>query len=121
MSITIPELAPPLQTSAPHQREDVWPPTYDVACNRTKWFILVPPVGAGTSFPHNSGKSDVSQPGSRLSNHLTTDLQWNRISSLVPSGPEAETLPLGHRGLCKLQWTLCTVWVREYRKTAVEE
>ncbi|GBM77052.1 hypothetical protein AVEN_79063-1 [Araneus ventricosus] len=29
-----PELAPPsLKTSAPHQREDVWPPTYDLAFN----------------------------------------------------------------------------------------
>ncbi|GBL91622.1 hypothetical protein AVEN_21696-1, partial [Araneus ventricosus] len=25
MTRTTPELAPPLQTSAPHQREDVWP------------------------------------------------------------------------------------------------
>ncbi|GBN77542.1 hypothetical protein AVEN_247067-1 [Araneus ventricosus] len=28
----------------------------------------------------------------------TADLQWNRASSLGPSGPDAETLPLGHRG-----------------------
>ncbi|GBM36261.1 hypothetical protein AVEN_71966-1 [Araneus ventricosus] len=28
-----PELAPPLQTSTPHQQEDVWPPTCDLACN----------------------------------------------------------------------------------------
>ncbi|GBM65030.1 hypothetical protein AVEN_68951-1 [Araneus ventricosus] len=28
----------------------------------------------------------------------TADLQWNRVSSLEPSGPKAETLPLGHRG-----------------------
>ncbi|GBM78302.1 Solute carrier family 12 member 1 [Araneus ventricosus] len=26
------------------------------------------------------------------------DLQWNRVSSREPSGPEAEALPLGHRG-----------------------
>ncbi|GBN01498.1 hypothetical protein AVEN_20697-1 [Araneus ventricosus] len=32
MKRTTPELAPPLQTSAPHQREDVWPPTYDLTC-----------------------------------------------------------------------------------------
>ncbi|GBM24450.1 hypothetical protein AVEN_41098-1 [Araneus ventricosus] len=25
--------------------------------------------------------------------------QWNRVSNLEPSDPEAETLPLGHRGL----------------------
>ncbi|GBL97102.1 hypothetical protein AVEN_254138-1 [Araneus ventricosus] len=34
MTRTPPGLAPPLQTSAPHQREDVWPPTYDLTCNR---------------------------------------------------------------------------------------
>ncbi|GBM58174.1 hypothetical protein AVEN_163941-1, partial [Araneus ventricosus] len=28
----------------------------------------------------------------------TADLQWNRVSNLEPSGPKAETLPLGHRG-----------------------
>ncbi|GBO22631.1 hypothetical protein AVEN_181599-1 [Araneus ventricosus] len=28
----------------------------------------------------------------------TADLQWNRVSNLEPSGPRAETLPLGHRG-----------------------
>ncbi|GBO13960.1 hypothetical protein AVEN_107646-1 [Araneus ventricosus] len=26
------------------------------------------------------------------------DLQWNRVSSLEPSGPEVGILPLGHRG-----------------------
>ncbi|GBM34840.1 hypothetical protein AVEN_208042-1 [Araneus ventricosus] len=67
MTRTTPELAPALQTSAPHQREDVCPSTQDLACNR-------PP---------------------------TTDLQWNRVSNLEPSGPEVETLPLGHRGLQK--------------------
>ncbi|GBM34019.1 hypothetical protein AVEN_166450-1 [Araneus ventricosus] len=30
MTRTTPELAPPLQTSAPHQQEDVWLHTYDV-------------------------------------------------------------------------------------------
>ncbi|GBN37845.1 hypothetical protein AVEN_256026-1 [Araneus ventricosus] len=29
----------------------------------------------------------------------TADLQWNRVSNLEPSGPKAETLPLGHSGL----------------------
>ncbi|GBL81074.1 hypothetical protein AVEN_83148-1 [Araneus ventricosus] len=27
-----------------------------------------------------------------------TDLQWNQVSNLEPSGPEAETLSLSHRG-----------------------
>ncbi|GBN98974.1 hypothetical protein AVEN_44470-1 [Araneus ventricosus] len=63
MARTTPELAPPLQTSTPHQREDAWPP-------------LMIQSGAG---PYSA------------------DLQWNRVSSLEPSGPKAETLPLGHR------------------------
>ncbi|GBO31769.1 hypothetical protein AVEN_150738-1 [Araneus ventricosus] len=29
----------------------------------------------------------------------TADLQWNRVSNLKPSDPEAETLPLGHLDL----------------------
>ncbi|GBN62359.1 hypothetical protein AVEN_244227-1 [Araneus ventricosus] len=29
----------------------------------------------------------------------TTDLLWNRVTNLGPSGLEVETLPLGHRGL----------------------
>ncbi|GBO34821.1 hypothetical protein AVEN_205819-1 [Araneus ventricosus] len=35
MTRTTPELAPPLQTSAPHQREDVWLHTYDLMRNRS--------------------------------------------------------------------------------------
>ncbi|GBL90968.1 hypothetical protein AVEN_184370-1 [Araneus ventricosus] len=29
----------------------------------------------------------------------TTNLQWNQVSNLEPFGSEADTLPLGHRGL----------------------
>ncbi|GBN54015.1 hypothetical protein AVEN_253051-1 [Araneus ventricosus] len=29
------KMAPPLQTSALHQQDNVWPPTYDLACNRS--------------------------------------------------------------------------------------
>ncbi|GBM68153.1 hypothetical protein AVEN_16436-1 [Araneus ventricosus] len=32
--MTMPELALPLHTSEPHQREVVWPPTYDLTYNR---------------------------------------------------------------------------------------
>ncbi|GBO05121.1 hypothetical protein AVEN_234739-1 [Araneus ventricosus] len=32
----------------------------------------------------------------------TPDLQWKRVSNLELSGPEANTLPLGHRGLTRL-------------------
>ncbi|GBM20979.1 hypothetical protein AVEN_9683-1 [Araneus ventricosus] len=28
------ELEPPLQASAPHQREDIWPLAYDLECNK---------------------------------------------------------------------------------------
>ncbi|GBO09547.1 hypothetical protein AVEN_209446-1 [Araneus ventricosus] len=35
--MTTPELAPPLQTSAPHRREDLWSPTYDLTCNRSQY------------------------------------------------------------------------------------
>ncbi|GBM47242.1 hypothetical protein AVEN_133537-1 [Araneus ventricosus] len=61
-----PELAPPLQTSAPHQREDVWPPYVGFNVQQAPY---------------------------------TTALQWNRVWNLDPSGTEADTLPLGHRGL----------------------
>ncbi|GBM22983.1 hypothetical protein AVEN_172331-1 [Araneus ventricosus] len=37
MTRTTPELASPLQTSPPHQREDVRSPTYDLACNRSTY------------------------------------------------------------------------------------
>ncbi|GBN00455.1 hypothetical protein AVEN_203538-1 [Araneus ventricosus] len=66
MTRTTPELGLPLQTFAPHQHQDVWPPTYDLTRNR----------------PTN-----------------TADLQWNRVPSLGPSVPGAETLPLSHRDL----------------------
>ncbi|GBM10950.1 hypothetical protein AVEN_171435-1, partial [Araneus ventricosus] len=33
MTRTTPKLAPSLQTSALHQCEDVWHPTFDLACN----------------------------------------------------------------------------------------
>ncbi|GBL67765.1 hypothetical protein AVEN_69387-1 [Araneus ventricosus] len=34
MTRPTPELAPPLQASAPHQREDFWPPTFDLTRSR---------------------------------------------------------------------------------------
>ncbi|GBO27125.1 hypothetical protein AVEN_15003-1, partial [Araneus ventricosus] len=34
MTRATPEQASPLQTSSPHQWEDIWPSTYDLACNR---------------------------------------------------------------------------------------
>ncbi|GBN75578.1 hypothetical protein AVEN_162114-1 [Araneus ventricosus] len=34
MTRTTPELAPPIQISAPHQKEALWPRTYDLTFNR---------------------------------------------------------------------------------------
>ncbi|GBM67801.1 hypothetical protein AVEN_216249-1 [Araneus ventricosus] len=34
MTRTTPQMAPPLQTFAPHRREGVYPLTYDLMCNR---------------------------------------------------------------------------------------
>ncbi|GBN78905.1 hypothetical protein AVEN_31800-1 [Araneus ventricosus] len=70
MTKTTPGVAP--QAYAPHQREDVWPPPSDLTGRRSQW-------------------AKIAQ--------YTTDLQWNRVSNLQPSGPEVKTLPLGHSGL----------------------
>ncbi|GBL87125.1 hypothetical protein AVEN_218808-1 [Araneus ventricosus] len=51
MTRTTPELAPPLQTSAPHQREDVWPTTYDLACNRPNTRRIFSGIGFRTWIP----------------------------------------------------------------------
>ncbi|GBO43580.1 hypothetical protein AVEN_253457-1 [Araneus ventricosus] len=59
MTRTTPELAPSLQNSTPHQREDVW--------------------------------------ALRMIQRATGPIHGG--SSVEPSGPKAETLPLGHRGL----------------------
>ncbi|GBO42487.1 hypothetical protein AVEN_200738-1 [Araneus ventricosus] len=34
MTRKTPQPAPALQTSVPHQQEDVWPPAHDLMCNR---------------------------------------------------------------------------------------
>ncbi|GBM37400.1 hypothetical protein AVEN_28350-1 [Araneus ventricosus] len=47
MTRTTPELAPPLQTSAPHQREDIWLHTYDLMCNRS----IIPRIFIGIGSP----------------------------------------------------------------------
>ncbi|GBM73519.1 hypothetical protein AVEN_144301-1, partial [Araneus ventricosus] len=38
MTRMTPELAPPLQASAPHQREDVWPPA-SATCLHARWIF----------------------------------------------------------------------------------
>ncbi|GBL78861.1 hypothetical protein AVEN_48849-1 [Araneus ventricosus] len=51
MTRTTPELAPPLQTSAPHQWEDVWLPTYDLACNTPNTRPIFSGIGFQTWNP----------------------------------------------------------------------
>ncbi|GBM36268.1 hypothetical protein AVEN_160958-1, partial [Araneus ventricosus] len=48
MTRTTPELVHPLYISAPHQREDVQPPTYDLACN---WPMIFSGIGFRTWNP----------------------------------------------------------------------
>ncbi|GBN31121.1 hypothetical protein AVEN_10492-1 [Araneus ventricosus] len=48
MTGTTPELAPPLQTSALPQREDVWTPAYDLTCNRPNTRRIFRRIGSGT-------------------------------------------------------------------------
>ncbi|GBM56615.1 hypothetical protein AVEN_155957-1 [Araneus ventricosus] len=38
-----------------------------------------------------------NRPTRRYKPVYTVDLQWNRVWNFLPSGPEAKTLPLGHR------------------------
>ncbi|GBM23993.1 hypothetical protein AVEN_217934-1 [Araneus ventricosus] len=45
------ELATPLQTSAPHQREGVWPHTYDLTCNRPTTRLIFSGIGFRTWSP----------------------------------------------------------------------
>ncbi|GBM80762.1 hypothetical protein AVEN_10628-1 [Araneus ventricosus] len=51
MTRTTPELATPLQTSAPHKREDVCPSTYDLSCNRPNTRRIFSGVGFPTWIP----------------------------------------------------------------------
>ncbi|GBN39766.1 Transposable element Tcb2 transposase [Araneus ventricosus] len=46
MTRTTLELTAPLQTSTPHQREDIWPPTYDLACSTTDKWNRAPNLGS---------------------------------------------------------------------------
>ncbi|GBM46669.1 hypothetical protein AVEN_261049-1 [Araneus ventricosus] len=52
MTRTTPELAPPLQTSAPHQLKNVWPLTYDLACNSPNTRRIFRGIGFRT-WPQN--------------------------------------------------------------------
>ncbi|GBM62867.1 hypothetical protein AVEN_38398-1 [Araneus ventricosus] len=80
MTRTAAELAPPLQTSAPHQ--SFAPTCYQALLSyrqEEKTWTGLPQV-------------DESKKGD------DADLQWNQISNLEPSGSEAEALPLDLRG-----------------------
>ncbi|GBN39077.1 hypothetical protein AVEN_78711-1 [Araneus ventricosus] len=41
MTTTTPQMAIPLQTSAPHQRDEVGPSTYDLTCNARQIFSRI--------------------------------------------------------------------------------
>ncbi|GBM11589.1 hypothetical protein AVEN_180140-1 [Araneus ventricosus] len=58
----------------------------------------LPPVR--TSAPHQ--REDVGQYGDFYVQQVayTADLQWNSVLNLESCGQGAETLPLGHSGLC---------------------
>ncbi|GBO30691.1 hypothetical protein AVEN_238763-1 [Araneus ventricosus] len=47
------------------------------------------------------------------------DHQWNRVSNVEPSGPKAETLPLGHRGLSMVAKSCGSSLVIVYKKTVI--
>ncbi|GBM51699.1 hypothetical protein AVEN_215342-1 [Araneus ventricosus] len=45
MTRTTPELSTPSPSPSPHQREDVWPPAYDLACNRPNTLRIFGGIG----------------------------------------------------------------------------
>ncbi|GBM64576.1 hypothetical protein AVEN_56550-1 [Araneus ventricosus] len=55
MTRRTPELSSSLQTSTPHQREDVWPLMYDLTCNRPNTRRIFSGTGfrAGTLRPQS--------------------------------------------------------------------
>ncbi|GBN12333.1 hypothetical protein AVEN_241526-1 [Araneus ventricosus] len=62
MTRTTPELAPPLQTSAPLRREDIWSLPYDLACNRphTRWIFKG--IGFRTATLRSRGRDPTTRP-----------------------------------------------------------
>ncbi|GBN33999.1 hypothetical protein AVEN_143996-1, partial [Araneus ventricosus] len=68
MTRTTPEPAPPLQTSAPHQREDVSPPTYDLTCNRPNTQCIYSGIGFRAWTPSDPKADSLSIGHSGLSN-----------------------------------------------------
>ncbi|GBN37953.1 hypothetical protein AVEN_164209-1, partial [Araneus ventricosus] len=88
---TTPELtSSPLQNPAPCQREDIWPPASYFESQRAT--PELPPSPLQTHAPCQ--REDLWSPTCYFACNrptYTTDLE--------PSGPEAQTLPLGHRGL----------------------
>ncbi|GBM93789.1 hypothetical protein AVEN_252751-1 [Araneus ventricosus] len=59
------------------------------------------PIPIENSYEPTEGAKKVKIPMALVLElrQRQNDLQWNRVSSLEPSGPEVEILPLGHRGL----------------------
>ncbi|GBN01922.1 hypothetical protein AVEN_113794-1 [Araneus ventricosus] len=46
---------------------------------------------------------ELAPPSPSFQAPYTADLRWSRVSNLERSGPKAETLPLGHRGLSRIR------------------
>ncbi|GBL97752.1 hypothetical protein AVEN_248686-1 [Araneus ventricosus] len=68
---TASDLAPSLQTSAPHQRKNIWRLTYDLVCNRPTY------VGGGSSV-----KSGF-EPGTLRSRSRHLDTRPPRLKELL--------------------------------------
>ncbi|GBM78155.1 hypothetical protein AVEN_2437-1 [Araneus ventricosus] len=60
--MTIPQLAPHFQTSTPHQREDVWPSTYDLACNRPHTWRIFSGIWFRTWNPPAQSRDLTTRP-----------------------------------------------------------
>ncbi|GBL72195.1 hypothetical protein AVEN_115176-1 [Araneus ventricosus] len=87
MTRTTPVLAPTLLTSAPHQREDVWPPTYDLACNRPNTRRIFSGIGFRTwsplapkSRPYHYATAATLRPGGQM---LMTIFKISKILDLI--------------------------------------
>ncbi|GBM52588.1 hypothetical protein AVEN_84078-1 [Araneus ventricosus] len=87
MTRTTPELLPPLQTFAPHQREYVWPPTYDLACNRPNTHCSSEESGFG---PGAFQPQDLTTRPRRPQQHFRTYDDVTRWSTQYFASKEAK-------------------------------
>ncbi|GBM85001.1 hypothetical protein AVEN_4024-1 [Araneus ventricosus] len=79
MTRTTPELAPPLQTSASNQRENIWSPKYDLTCNKPyvphtrlifrmhrRRLATSPSFDVRAIYHHNAGNRCTYKPTSHI-------------------------------------------------------